>query len=285
MIANARMYCVVPAVGESWRELFGAIADTAGVALTWMEHPAPAPISELWGREDLGAVFMCGLPFARSVPRPALVAAPVPSPPGFDGRPQYWSELVVRADSDFELIDETFGHRIALTTMDSQSGCLAALYYFMQAGLMRAGGSGALYREVIAPQVTPVGAAKAVIGRLAEVAPIDSFAFALLQRHNPELTSQLRVIARTAPTAVPPIVASQPVPASLESAFLEAHKNTSMATLMQDLLLERFERPDPDGYDVLKRRFEAAVTFWHQHPFAASVHPAFAELSTGPMAH
>jgi ABC-type phosphate/phosphonate transport system substrate-binding protein len=278
MIANARMYCVVPGVGELWRQLFCALADTAGVALTWTEHPPPAPISELWGREDLGAVFMCGLPFARSVPRPVIVAAPVPSAPGFEGRPQYWSELVVRADSDFELVEETFGHRIALTTMESQSGCLAALYY-----LMPAGGGGALYREVIAPQITPVGAAKAVITGLAEVAPIDSFAFALLQRHSPELTSQLRVIARTAPTAIPPLVASGPVPASLESAFLEAHKNTSMAALMEDLQLERFARPDRDGYDVLKRRFEAAVTFWHQHPFAASVHPAFAELASGPM--
>jgi ABC-type phosphate/phosphonate transport system substrate-binding protein len=279
MIANARMYSVAPAVGELWRQLFCAVAESAGDALTWMEHPAPAPISELWGREDLGAVFMCGLPYSRSVPRPAIVAAPVPSGPGFDGRPQYWSELVVRADSGFQLVEETFGHRIALTTMESQSGCLAALYY-----LMPAGGSAALYREVIAPQVTPVGAAKAVIARTAEIAPIDSFAWALLRQHSPELTSQLTVIARTAPTAIPPIVASRAVPASLESAFLEAHKNTSMAAMMKDLQLERFARPDPDGYDVLKRRFEAVVTFWRLHPFAASVHPAFAELAAGPVA-
>jgi ABC-type phosphate/phosphonate transport system substrate-binding protein len=273
MIANARMYSVTPAVGDLWRRLFGAIAAEAGVLLDWIEHGAPAPINDLWSREDLGAVFMCGLPYSRSLPRPALVAAPVPSPVGFEGRPQYWSELVVRADSEFQTVEETFGHRIALTTMESQSGCLAALYF-----LMPAGGHRALYREVIAPQITPVGAAQAVIQGLAEIAPVDSFAFALLNRHSPELTSQLRVIGRTASTAIPPLVASRPVPASLETAFLEAHKNTSMAALMTDLQLERFARPDPVGYDLLRRRFEAAVAFWHQHAFANSVHPAFAEL-------
>jgi hypothetical protein len=70
---------------------------------------------------------------------------------------------------------------------------------------------------------------------------------------------------------------------TLESALLEAHKNTSMAALMADLQLERFVRPDLEAYDVLKRRFDAAITFWRQHPFACSVHPAFAELATGPL--
>jgi ABC-type phosphate/phosphonate transport system substrate-binding protein len=123
----------------------------------------------------------------------------------------------------------------------------------------------------------------AVIEGLADVAPIDSYAFSLARRYMPELTSQLRTVARTSPTAIPPIVSSRPVQPSLESAFLEAHKNASMAPLMADLQLERFVRPDLEGYDLLKRRFDAAITFWRHHPFACSVHPAFAELAAGPL--
>lgn len=272
------MYSVLPAAGAAWRRLLGAISEAAGVPLSYVEHQPPAPLGELWRREDMGAVFMCGLPYARSVPRPAIVAAPVPFGMPFGGQPRYWSELVVRADSRFGVIEDTFGHRIALTAMDSQSGCLAPLYY-----LMAAGGSAALYREVIEPRVTPVGAMTAVVEGLADVAPIDSYAFSLAQQYMPELTSQLRSVARTSPTAIPPIVSSAPVQPSLESAFLEAHKNASMAALMADLQLERFARPDPEGYDVLKRRFDAVITFWRQHPFACSVHPAFAELATGPL--
>src|SRR5882724_3795353 len=211
------MYSVAPAAGQAWQRLMSAIGETAGVSVAYLEHRPPAPISELWGRQDLGAVFMCGLPYARSVPRPAIVAAPVPSPPDFQSQPQYWSELVVRADSRFDVIEDTFGHRIALTVMDSQSGCLAALYY-----LMGAGGRGSLYRQVIEPRVTPLGAMTAVIDGLADVAPIDSYALALARQYMPELTSQLRTLARTPPTPIPPIVCSGPVQPSLESAFLEA---------------------------------------------------------------
>ena len=134
MIANARMYSIAPAAGRAWQRLLGAISEAAGVRLSYVDHPPPAPISELWGRRDLGAVFMCGLPYSRSVPRPSIVAAPVPAGPGFQSQPQYWSELVVRADSRFGVVQDTFGHRIALIAMESQSGCLAALYYLMAFG-------------------------------------------------------------------------------------------------------------------------------------------------------
>lgn len=270
------MYSLVPATGHAWQRLFEAVTADARVPLTYVEHGAPKPISELWGRQDLGAVFMCGLPFARSVPRPTLVAAPVPSPPDFHAQPQYWSELVVRSDSEFETVEDTFGHRIALTTMDSQSGCLALLYH-----LMPCGGTRALYQTLIEPRLTPVGAVTAVVEGLADIAPIDSFAFSLAEQYIPELTSQLRIVGRTVPTPIPPIVASGPVPPSLESAFLEAHNTPVTAPLLADLQLARFLRPDPQTYDVLKHRLDAAMTYWRQHPFACSAHPAFAELATG----
>jgi ABC-type phosphate/phosphonate transport system substrate-binding protein len=278
VIANARLYSLVPAAGQAWQGLFEALAKSAGVPLTYLEHRPPAPINDLWGRQDLGAVFMCGLPYARSVPRPAIVAAPVPSPSAFKGQPQYWTDLVVRADSHFKSLEDTFGHRIALTAMDSQSGCLAVLYHLMSAKRNRA-----LYQRVIEPRLTPLGAMTAVVDGLADIAPVDSFAFSLARRYVPELTSQLRAVGRTEPTPIPPIVASGPVEPSLESAFLEAHNDLSMAPLMAHLHVARFVRPDPEAYDVLKRRFDAAITFWRQHPFASSVHPAFAELATGPL--
>ena len=282
MIANARMYSVTPAVGALWRQLLAAIAARAAVALTVVDHPEPMPISELWRRQDLGAVFMCGLPFARSEPRPVLIAAPVPAPPEFGGQPRYWSEFVVRVDSGFQVLEETLGYRIAFTAPDSQSGCVAALYYFMEAsGLLEAAARRPLYKEVIAPQVTPLRALTAVADGLADVAPIDSFAFRLLRRYRPELTDRVRVIAQTTPTAIPPIVATSPMPLSLETAFVEAHNNLSMKPVLQSLELERFAHPDAASYDLVRQRFDAVTDYWRERPFAAVAHPVFAALSAG----
>jgi ABC-type phosphate/phosphonate transport system substrate-binding protein len=270
MIANARMYSVNPETAELWRRLLAAVIEHAGLDITLFEHTAPAPINELWQRPDKAAVFMCGLPFSRSDPRPELIAAPVPSPPDFRGLPQYWSEMVVRKDSGFQTIEDTFGGRIALTVPDSQSGCLAALYY-----LMTAADRFPLYGEVITPKVTPLGAMSAVIDGAADVAPIDSYAYSLLQRYRRDLTSQLRTVGRTTRTAIPPLVASRAGFETLRAAFLEAHRIATIAPLMADLLLERFVRPDPASYDALRLNFETATRYWRAHPLAAAVHPAF----------
>jgi ABC-type phosphate/phosphonate transport system substrate-binding protein len=270
MIANARMYSVSPEAAGLWRSLLKAVIEHAGLDIKLLEHTAPAPINELWQRPDKAAVFMCGLPFSRSDPRPELIAAPVPSPPDFRGLPQYWSEMVVRKDSGYQTIQDTFGGRIALTVPDSQSGCWAALYY-----LMTAADRFPLYREVTTPKVTPLGAMSSVIEGAADVAPIDSYAYCLLQEYRGDLTSQLRIVGRTAHTPIPPLVASGPGFDALQAAFLEAHRIATMVPLMRGLLLERFVHPDPASYDALRLNFETASRYWRANPLAATVHPAF----------
>jgi ABC-type phosphate/phosphonate transport system substrate-binding protein len=270
MIANARMYSVSPEVAGLWRRLLAAVIEHAGLDIRLLEHTEPAPIDELWRRPDMAAVFMCGLPFSRSAPQPELMAAPVPAPADFRGLPQYWSALVVRKDSAFQTIEDTFGGRIALTVPDSQSGCMAALYY-----LSTVADEFPLYREVIAPQITPLGALAAVVDRIADVAPIDSYAYCLLQRYRWDLASQVRTVARTPRTPIPPLVASTPGSSILRAAFLEADRITGIGPLMADLLLERFVLPDPDTYDALRLNRQTSLHYWREHAFAAAVHPAF----------
>jgi hypothetical protein len=271
MIANARMYSISPEAAGLWRRLLTAVIEHAGLDIRLLEHTEPKPIDELWQRRDMAGVFMCGLPFSRSNPRPELIAAPVPSPPEFNGLPQYWSAMVVRKDSAFQIIQDTFGRRIALTVPDSQSGCLAPMHY-----LMSVADKFPLYREVIAPQVTPLGAVLAVVDGTADVAPVDSYAFCLLQKYRRDLTSQLRTIARTPRTPIPPLVASMAGLGKLQTAFLEADRFPDTEPLMAELLLERFVRADPDTYDALRLNFETATRYWRQHALAAVIHPAFA---------
>jgi ABC-type phosphate/phosphonate transport system substrate-binding protein len=268
------MYSLSPQVAELWRTLLAAVIEQAGLDIDLIEHSEPAPIDELWRRSDMAAVFMCGLPYSCAEPRPELVAAPVPSPIEFRGAPQYWSELVVRKDSALRRIEDTFGGRIALTTPHSQSGCLAALTY-----LKAASGTFPLYRELIAPQITPLGAMRAVQSGAADVAPIDSYAFCLAQAYRPELWAELRVVTKTAPAPIPPLVASTGGLESLQNAFFEAHRIPTLRSTMAGLKLERFVRPDPAAYDELRKSRDTTLGYWREHRLAAVVHPAFAALS------
>jgi ABC-type phosphate/phosphonate transport system substrate-binding protein len=271
MIANARMYAVTPAVAQLWRKLLQGLAARAGEAIDVIEHAPPAPIAALWSRGDLAAVLMCGLPYSRATPPPALVAAPVPALSEYGGKPRYWSAFVARAESGYQRLEDSFGGRIAFTTPESQSGFAAALHH-----LMPAGGSAPLYREIIAPTITPLGALAAVRDGRAEVAPIDGFALDLLRRHAPELTAGLGILARTEPTAIPPFIASAPPTPALRRAFLDAHDDPALRPLLEALLLQRFVPASPADYAPLRQRLETALAFWRRHKLAAVTHPAFA---------
>jgi len=271
MIANARMYSVTPQVSALWRGLLAAVLAETAEPVDIVDHAPPAPISELWSRPDKAAVFMCGLPYSLATPRPALVVAPIPSPQAYGGRACYWTDVVVRADSPFQTLEQTFGHRLALTTPESQSGYAALLH-----ALMPYGGDKPLYREIIEPRFTPLSALTAVIENKAEVAPLDSYALALLGKYAPDLTGQVRVIKSTEPTAVPALVASGTASAKVTAAFLAADATPSTRLLMDQLLLRSFARPEVRAYDALRERFLTMQAFWRRHPLAEKAHPLFA---------
>lgn len=283
MIANTRMYDVDHDVGVLWRRLLSSVVATAGVrvgcGVEWFEHSAPAPLEQLWSRPDMAAVFMCGLPFSRARPQPRLVAAPVPAPAAYGGQPRYWSEFVVRSDSAFGSVADTFGRRIAFTVPDSQSGCIAALSH-LQAIDAHRGSRAALFAELVAPTITPLAALDAVIRGVADIAPIDSYAFNLLGLHRPELIARVRVVGRTTPTPIPPLVASQStdegVIAALSSALAAAHTDSTLRPLMDGLLLQRFATPDPQAYAILRQRWVETIEYWRERPVAAVSHAAFA---------
>jgi ABC-type phosphate/phosphonate transport system substrate-binding protein len=294
MIANARMYAVDAQTGELWRELLATVTAQAGLNVEVIEHAPPAAIDDLWHRPDMAAVFMCGLPYSRANPQPTLIAAPVPAPAEFAARPEYWSELVVRSDSRFEDLESTFGGKLCLTAPNSQSGYAAALQYLVAFDMARdstardsttrhskAGARSPLYREIVAPAVTPLGAATAVVAGAADVAPIDAYAYRLLQKYRGDLTSKLRTVARTARTPIPALVASIAVVAStaaaqgLRAAFTAAHRDPALRVLLTGLELSHFVTPDPRGYDALRINFQSATAYWREHPLAEIVHRAF----------
>jgi ABC-type phosphate/phosphonate transport system substrate-binding protein len=247
-IANARMYAATPAAARAWKTLFAWLADSSGIALEPIEHAYPAPLPGLWARRDLACAFMCGWPFAAERQRRPIIAAPVTRE---EGAPLYRTRFVVRADSRFATLEETFGQRLAWTVEDSHSGFNAPRHHLLR---FRSAGRPRLYRSTVGPLVTPRRVIEAVLGGEAEVGPVDSYVLALLQRHEPELMRNLRVVASTAPTPIPPLVASRDFPIRdaerLGGLLCDAASQPELAPVLDALCLAGFATPDASDYDL-----------------------------------
>jgi ABC-type phosphate/phosphonate transport system substrate-binding protein len=249
LIANARMYAVDAATAANWTALFARIAAMAGVPLTVIPHAAPAPLEDLWRRDDLGLAFICGYPFARGGFPVQPVAAPVPASGG--GRPLYASHLVVRADSDIATLEDSFGRRVGWTVAHSQSGFNALRTHLRPHWQAR----GPLYAQSIGPLLTPRRVIDALLAHEIDIGPLDSYFHDLLLAAKPHTASRLRIVETTTPRPMPLLVASdgvgEAVIARLRAALIEAHQDGEGRAILARLRLSRFAAVEPQGYRVL----------------------------------
>jgi ABC-type phosphate/phosphonate transport system substrate-binding protein len=253
LIANARMYSVTAQAAATWRALLEWVIERARVDCQAIDYPPPKPMASLWARPDLGCAFMCGYPYALATPKPTLLAAPVPSPDAYGGKPMYWTDLVVRADASWVKLEDLFGRRLAYTTEDSQSGYQAARE--LLAPYARAG---RLFAATVGPLITPRAVAEAVIAGKADMGPLDSYAHDLIRTHEPGLAAQLRTIATTPPAPIPPLVAAPGIATAdaerLRSALLDIAQAAELRSIRDALLLDGFVEVEPEDYSVLLER-------------------------------
>ena len=252
LLANARMYSATPAVKADWKTLLAWVLKRAGLPWDLIDYDAPAPLSLLWARDDLGLAMMCGLPFAQRGARPTLVAAPVPSRARYGGKPVYFTDIVVRADSPHRTLEDTFGGVIGYTLADSMSGGVALRHHlapYRQAKGQR------LYRKAVGELINARGVITALAEGRIDAGPLDSYYHDLLKAHDPDFAAQVRTVASTAALPIPPLVATAALPAetlqALRAALLAAGAADELVPLMQRLLLKGFAFPDPNAYTPL----------------------------------
>lgn len=252
-VANARMYSATPQIKADWKQLLHWVLARAGLQWEVIGYDPPAPLSSLWTRDDLGLVMMCGLPFAARIPTPLLVAAPIPSPARYGGRPVYFTDIVVRADSAFHRLEDTFGGIVGYTLADSFSGGIAFRHHlapYRQAAGVR------LFRGAVGNLIHARGVIDALASGAIDVGPLDSYYHDLLRQAAPPFAAQVRVIASTDAMPIPPLVATAQLSAgqldSLRLALLAVADAPALKALRERLLLQGFAIPRTSDYEALR---------------------------------
>ncbi|WP_394787240.1 phosphate/phosphite/phosphonate ABC transporter substrate-binding protein [Rhodoferax sp.] len=258
LVANARMYAVTPSVKADWKLVFDWALAQAGLPWEGLDYDAPAPLSALWARDDLGLAMMCGLPFAQRPVRPTVVAAPVPSPARYGGRPVYFTDIVVRADAPYRSLEDTFGAMLGYTLADSMSGGVALrchLQTYQQTYRQNHLQARPWYRQAVGGLVNARGVIDALLAGRIDVGPVDSYYYALLQRNDPGFASQVRVVASTPAMPIPPLVATAALSAAdlarLQHSLLAVQAAPELAAVRERLQLQGFALVDAWHYQVL----------------------------------
>src|SRR5439155_24538141 len=106
----------------------------------------------------------------------------------------------------------------------------------------------------------PGGGVRARAAGAVDVGPLDGYVFDLIRSGDPKVAWQVRVIAGTDPTPMPPVVATAALGKEqvdeLRGAFLRVHEERSLDEARKTLLIDRFVVPELKTYDETKRRAE-----------------------------
>lgn len=262
LVMNARMYAVTPEVEAAWRGVLERVTAEAGLAFEYLPYPAPQPLEDLWRRPDLGCVFMCGFPVALRLAEVRPLAAPIPSLDWAGGRPVYRSDLIVRWESPFRTLADTYGGVAGWTVEHSQSGFNAFRHRLLRD---RTAERPSLFREVRGHLVTARRILDGVVDGSIDVGPLDAYWHALLARHRPELTRPVRVLESTPATTAPAFVAGPALPdeaaARLAAAFAQASSRPWFPPFGETLLLS--------GFAPVRREDYAVTLAWDEEARAA----------------
>ena len=266
-IANARMYAVTPGVEAAWQVLLERVAADAGVELGYLRYPAPRPLELLWSRPDLGAVLMCGFPIALGLAPVVPIAAPIPRAVWAGGRAVYRTDLIVRQDAPYRVLEDTFGARAGFTVAHSQSGCNAFRHELLR---FRTPQRPALYAEMVGNLITARNILDSVREGRIDIGPLDAYWHRLITQHAPHLTAGIRVLAMTPLTPIPAFVAAAAAPHDmverLRAAFLAAATQRWFAPLADALQLAGFEPVSAASYALFLDWDRAARAAGYDQP-------------------
>lgn len=137
--------------------------------------------------------FVCGLLYSQRTHCPfcpiELLAAPVPYPPRYQGKPLYFSDVIVHKESSFASFEDLQGCRWGYNERVSHSGWNLVRY-----SLYKQGHTPHFFGNTVETGSHQRSIEMVIQGKV-EAAAIDSLMLDLFLLDNPDLAAQIRVIA------------------------------------------------------------------------------------------
>jgi ABC-type phosphate/phosphonate transport system substrate-binding protein len=266
------MYSVTAEAEAAWQGLLAHVLDDAGLGglagdYAYLPWPAPKPLEDLWRRPDLGCAFMCGYPIALGLADVTPIAAPLIDAPWTQGAPVYRSDLIVRADSPWTTLEETFGGRVGWTVDHSHSGFNALRRHLLPHLLP---GRRTVYAGVTGNLVTARAILDAVKDGRIDIGPLDAYWHLLLRAYRPDLVEGVRTLVSTDLAPAPAFVAGPDMPAEhvarLGAAFEAASSRVWFPDFAHKLKIVGFSRVTRVTYAPMLQWRDEALAAGYPEP-------------------
>jgi phosphonate transport system substrate-binding protein len=232
-----------------YRQLLDYIGRKLGREIEFIQRKTYLEINELIGRGKIDLAFICSGPYVTGRKRYGLELLATPQ---IQGSHFYQAYLIVNKASPLHRFEDLKGRVFAFTDPDSNTGKLVPTYWLVQMGEQPE-----TFFDKIIYTHSHDNSILAVGRGLVDGASVDGLIWEYYHHKNPTFTSKTRIIKRSEPYGIPPIVVSQYVSEELKEGIREIlfsmHQNLEGKGILQKLMINRFITPKEVWYGSIHR--------------------------------
>jgi phosphonate transport system substrate-binding protein len=235
----------------SYQQVLHYIGNRLGKNIQLIQRKTYGEINELLGKGEIDLAFICSGPYALGKEQYDLRLLAAPE---VHGSHFYFSYLIVNAHSPFHSIEDLRGRVFAFTDPESNTGKLVPTYWLMQMGEKPE----VFFSETIYTY-SHDNSILAVSRGLVDGAAVHGLIWEYYQHKKPSLTSKTRVIRKSEPYGIPPLVISPFLSPELKEKIGELlfsmHRDPEGKKVLEGLMIDRFVPAKEEWYEsILKMK-------------------------------
>lgn len=239
-----------------YKKLADYIGKKLGRDVILVDRKGYSAINALLKSGEVDFAFICGGPYVDGHGEFGLelLAAPM-----VKGETVYYSYIIVNKNSQINKLEDLRGKKFAFTDPLSNTGYLVPYFMLKKIGETpdRFFGS---YKYTYAHDKS----IRAVAEGLIDGAAVDSLIWEYLNEIHPEITSNTKIIIRSEPYGIPPVVVRPGIDPELKKrlkeVFLKAHLDEEGKEILHGMMIDRFVEIEDSAYDSIRRMKETIST-------------------------
>jgi phosphonate transport system substrate-binding protein len=232
-----------------YRQLLGYIGRKSGRRLEFVQRKTYGEIDALLGKGQIDLAFICSGPYVCGKEKYGFALLAVPE---IHGSHFYRSYLIVNKDSHFQSLEDLKGHTFAFTDPDSNTGKLVPTYWLAEIKER----PDTFFSRIIYTY-SHDNSIMAVARGLVDGAAVDGLIWEYYQAKTPAFTSKTRIIKKSQPFGIPPLVASKQLAAEtkarIQQLLISMHQDPEGKKILAELMIDRFIPPREEWYDTLRQ--------------------------------
>lgn len=248
-------------LAPNWLDHYQAIVHSIGRVLhreIQLEASDLDPLEDLQNRH-VDLAFICGLPFIRNCRiaegQLKAIAAPVMQSDRYQNRPVYFSDMIVRTDSQFHCFSDLAGSTVCYNDPGSNSG-----YYLLRYRLLQEQSESRFFKQAVQSR-SHQRSIRWVIEQKADCAAIDSTVLEQELRVFPKLAEQIRIVESSDPCPMPPIVVAQQLGEDLidqiQTALLQP--DAELKAAMAQMNVSRYAAVNTQDYEAIATIYDSVA--------------------------